>query len=249
MNRLKGKRILITEASEGLGRALAFAFVQESAEALVIVARNKDRLTKTASELRQISNQTWVHAIVADIGIYKDVDRIIATTLKSLEGRIDILINNASILGPSPMPLLLDYPIEAFQKVLNTNLIGPFLIIRSVLPSMIENGGSIINVTSAAGVVGYPGWGAYGISKFGLEGMSQTWAAELSDTAVRVNWVDPGSMNSAMHRAAEPHEDPAQWADPATVTEIFIYLASDESIDITGMRFRAQEEWKKTSKT
>ena len=88
---------------------------------------------------------------------------------------------------------------------------------------MTEIGGSIINVTSDAGVVGYPGWGAYGISKFGLEGMSQTWASELEETGVRVNWVDPGNMNTAMHRAAEPEEDPSQWADPADVTEVFLF--------------------------
>ena len=96
-------------------------------------------------------------------------------------------------------------------------------------------------VASDAGIVGYPGWGAYGISKFGLEGMSQTWAAELAETKVRVNWVDPGSMNTAMHRAAEPDEDPCEWADPAKVTEVFIYLASDESQQVTGRRLQAQE--------
>jgi NAD(P)-dependent dehydrogenase (short-subunit alcohol dehydrogenase family) len=106
---------------------------------------------------------------------------------------------------------------------------------------MIEQGGSIINVTSDAGIVGYAGWGAYGISKFGLEGMSQTWAAELEESKVRVNLVDPGSMNTAMHRAAEPDEDPSQWADPAGVTEVFIYLASDESEGVTAQRFQAQE--------
>ena len=106
---------------------------------------------------------------------------------------------------------------------------------------MFEQGGSIINVTSDAGIVGYPGWGAYGISKFGLEGMSQTWAAELAETEVRVNWVDPGSMNTAMHRAAEPDEDPEKWADPADVTEVFIYLASDESKGVSGRRFEAQK--------
>ncbi len=107
---------------------------------------------------------------------------------------------------------------------------------------MIENGGSIINVTSDAGVNGYPGWGAYGISKFGIEGMSQTWAAELEDSGVRVNWVDPGDMNTAMHRAAEPDEDPTQWADPADATEVFIYLASDESHHVNGQRFQAQKQ-------
>jgi len=82
------------------------------------------------------------------------------------------------------MPNLLDYPVEDFRNVLDTNLIGPFLLIKSALPAIIEGGGSIINVTSDAGQVGYPCWGAYGISKFGLEGMSQTWASELENTEV-----------------------------------------------------------------
>ena len=140
-----------------------------------------------------------------------------------------MLVNNASTLGPTPMPYLLDYPLDEFRRALNVNLIAPFLLIKKVLPAMIECGGSIINVTSDAGVIGYPRWGAYGISKFGLEGLSQTWAAELEDSGVRVNWVDPGSMNTEMHRAAEPDEDPAEWADPADVTGVFVYLASDAS--------------------
>jgi len=142
------------------------------------------------------------------------------------------------------MPNLLDYPVEDFREVLDTNLIGPFLLIKNALPAMIERGGSIINVTSDAGHVGYPGWGAYGISKFGLEGMSQTWASELEESGVRVNWVDPGNMNTAMHRAAEPEEDPTEWANPADVTDVFVFLTSDESKGVTGKRFQAQENWK-----
>src|SRR5262249_48403508 len=150
-------------------------------------------------------------------------------------------VTNASVLGPTPLPYLLDYPLEDFRSVLGTNLVAPFLLIKKVLPAMVERGGSIINVTSDAGVVGYPGWGAYGISKFGIEGMSRTWAAELEGSGVRLNWVDPGSMNTAMHRAAEPDEDPSQWADPADVTGVFVYLASDESRGVHGRRFEAQE--------
>ncbi len=121
----------------------------------------------------------------------EDIERVVATTLTEFNGRLDVLINNASSIGLSPMSFLLDYPLEDFRNVINTNLIAPFLLIKKHCPAMIENGGSIINVTSDAGVNGYPGWGAYGISKFGIEGMSQTWAAELEDSGVRVNWVDP----------------------------------------------------------
>ena len=249
MKQLYGKMAIITGASEGLGRSLALAFAREGAESLSIVARNKERLEIVSHQISNLYPGTKVIAIAGDISLAEDVERIVATTLKAFEGRVDILLNNASTLGPTPMPYLLDYPLEDFRRVVNTNLIGPFLMIRNVLPSMIENGGSIINVTSDAGVVGYPGWGAYGISKFALEGMSETWAAELQDTNVRVNLVDPGDMNTSMHRAAEPGEDPGQWADPASVTEVFIYLASDKSKSITGQRFMAQEEWKESLKT
>jgi NAD(P)-dependent dehydrogenase (short-subunit alcohol dehydrogenase family) len=241
MNRLNRKKILITGASRGLGRQLALDFAREGAAALALCARHSQPLEKVRDEVMVVAPEIKVVLIEADLSRPLDIERLFAITLHEFHGRLDILVNNASMLGPSPMPYLLDYPLEEFQAVLNANLIGPFLAIRKALPAMIEHGGSIINVTSDAGIVGYAGWGAYGISKFGLEGMSQTWAAELAESKVRVNWVDPGSMNTAMHRAAEPDEDPSQWADPAEVTEVFIYLASDESAEVTARRFQAQE--------
>jgi NAD(P)-dependent dehydrogenase (short-subunit alcohol dehydrogenase family) len=241
MNRLNRKKILITGASQGLGRQLALDFAREGAAALALCARHSQPLDKVRDEVMVVAPEIKVVLIEADLSRPLDIERLFAITLHEFHGRLDVLVNNASVLGPSPMPYLLDYPLEEFQAVLNTNLIGPFLAIRKALPAMIEHGGSIINVTSDAGIVGYAGWGAYGISKFGLEGMSQTWAAELAESKVRVNWIDPGSMNTAMHRAAEPDEDPSQWADPAEVTEVFIYLASDESAGVTARRFQAQE--------
>jgi NAD(P)-dependent dehydrogenase (short-subunit alcohol dehydrogenase family) len=241
MNRLNTKHVLITGASQGLGRQLALDFSREGAAGLALCARNLNSLKLLQQEILRITPETKVIVIEADVSRAADVERLFAVTLSAFHGRLDVLINNASALGPSPMPYLLDYPPEDFHTVLNTNLVGPYLAIREALPAMFERGGSIINVTSDAGIVGYPGWGAYGISKFGLEGMSQTWAAELAETQVRVNWVDPGNMNTAMHRAAEPDEDPGQWADPADVTEVFIYLASDESTGVSGRRFEAQK--------
>lgn len=242
MQRLQGKYVLITGASEGLGREMAIAYTKQGVAGIAIVARGEGKLSEVRDRLKEIAPQTQVLSILADLVRQEDIERVVATTLNEFNGRLDILVNNASAIGPSPMPFLLDYPLEDFRNVINTNLIAPFLLIKKTLPAMIENGGSIINVTSDAGVTGYPGWGAYGISKFGIEGMSQTWAAELEESNVRVNWVDPGNMNTAMHRAAEPEEDPTQWADPADATEVFIYLASDESQDVNGQRFQAQEE-------
>jgi NAD(P)-dependent dehydrogenase (short-subunit alcohol dehydrogenase family) len=244
MNKLAGKNILVTGASQGLGREIALRFVREGAAGLSLVARHIDQLNAVRDEIRKVSLKIEIVIIEADVSKSRDIERMVATTLAQFKGSLDVLVNNASTIGPSPMPSLLDYPVEDFRNVIDTNLIGPFLLIKNALPAMIERGGSIINVTSDAGQVGYPGWGAYGISKFGLEGMSQTWASELEETNVRVNWVDPGNMNTAMHRAAEPEEDPTEWANPADVTDIFLFLASDESKDVTGKRFQAQEDWK-----
>jgi NAD(P)-dependent dehydrogenase (short-subunit alcohol dehydrogenase family) len=240
MNRLAGKYALITGGSQGLGRQLAITFVKEGAAGICIVARRSEFLDEVRNRLTEINPKIKIITVSADLSRQEDVERVVAIALHDFDGRLDILVNNASTIGPSPMPYLLDYPLEDFRYVINTNLIAPFLFIKKLLPAMIENGGSIINITSDAGSTGYPGWGAYGISKFGIEGMSQTWAAELHGTGVRVNYVDPGNMNTGMHRAAEPDEDPTQWADPADITEVFVYLASDESKDINGKKFRAQ---------
>jgi NAD(P)-dependent dehydrogenase (short-subunit alcohol dehydrogenase family) len=241
MNRLIGKTALITGASRGLGYQLALDFARQGAAGLALVARNAAALREVCEAIRAAAPQVRVVVLAADLAREEDVERVVAAALHEFGGRLDVLINNASVLGPTPLPYLLDYPLEDFRAVLGTNLVAPFLLIKKVLPAMVEHGGSIINVTSDAGVVGYSGWGAYGISKFGIEGMSRTWAAELAGSKVRLNWIDPGSMNTAMHRAAEPDEDPSQWADPAEVTGVFLYLASDESRDVHGQRFEAQE--------
>jgi NAD(P)-dependent dehydrogenase (short-subunit alcohol dehydrogenase family) len=173
-SKLSGKNILITGASQGLGRQLALDFARAEAAKIALVARHRDALEKVRDELRALAPNVNVLLIVADVSKPRDIERIVAATLSEFEGGLDVLVNNASTIGPSPMPYLLDYPLEDFQEVISTNLLGPFLLIKAALPAMIERGGSIINVTSDAGVVGYPGWGAYGISKFGLEGMSQS---------------------------------------------------------------------------
>jgi NAD(P)-dependent dehydrogenase (short-subunit alcohol dehydrogenase family) len=207
---------------------------------LSLVARRIEPLKKVRDEIRKITDQTKVLLITADVGQEADIERIVAVTLSEFRGRLYVLVNNASTIGPSPMPLLLDFPLAEFRRVLDTNLVGPFLLTKKLLPAIAQTEGSVINVTSDAGATGYPGWGAYGVSKFGLEGLSQTWAAELEGSGVRVNWVDPGDMNTAMHRAAEPDGNPSEWANPADVTDVFVFLASDESSAVNGKRFQAQ---------
>jgi NAD(P)-dependent dehydrogenase (short-subunit alcohol dehydrogenase family) len=239
MPELKGQVALITGASRGLGHALALEFARQGAD-LVVNSRafSANQLEQTRREVEALGAK--VLTVVADVADRADVERLAAEALARF-GRVDILVNNASELGPTPMPYLTDYPIEYFEKVLRTNVIAPFLLTRALIGQMLARGaGSIINVSSDAGVVGYPGWGAYGISKAALDHLTRTWGAELAGTGVRINSVDPGSMDTEMHRAAEPEEDPAQWAKPEQVTEVFVYLASNEAKEVSGQRFDAQ---------
>lgn len=119
---------------------------------------------------RAVVLRTKVLVIQADVSLTRDIERMVATTLDAFGGHLDVLVNNASVLGPSPMPYLLDYPLEDFQEVLNANLIGPFLLIRKFLPAMIDQGGSIINVTSDAGIVGYQGGAPMASANLGWRG-------------------------------------------------------------------------------
>jgi NAD(P)-dependent dehydrogenase (short-subunit alcohol dehydrogenase family) len=136
-------------------------------------------------------------------------------------------VNNASELGPTPLPYLIDYPPHVFSDVLKVNLMAPFHLIWSLLGGMIQRrSGVIINVSSDVAVNGYAGWGAYSVSKAALDGLTRTWAAELQDTGVKIYAVDPTDMNTAMHRAAVPEDDPASLADPANIAEAFVELAT-----------------------
>ncbi|RDU35756.1 SDR family NAD(P)-dependent oxidoreductase [Neobacillus piezotolerans] len=234
----KIKNVMITGASRGLGKALALAFAKQGAR-LSICARNEEALLEVKKEA-EAAGAAEVLAIRADISIARDVERYVALTEERF-GQIDVLINNASILGPSPMPMLLDYPEEDFAEVIRVNTMSTFLVTRRVLPAMIQrDSGSIINVTSEAGNTGYAGWGAYGISKFAVEGLTETWADELSETGVRVNMVDPGEMDTDMHQLAVPDCD-YELADPNDVVPVFLYLASEEAASVSGQRISAQE--------
>jgi NAD(P)-dependent dehydrogenase (short-subunit alcohol dehydrogenase family) len=237
---LHGKVCLVTGASRGLGRALALDFARAGA-AVVINSRSPSAPDLAQTELQIRSLKASVLSVVADVSRRADVERLAGESLSRF-GRVDVLVNNASALGPTPMPYLLDYPIEDFEQVMRTNVTAPFMLTRALIGQMLaRHSGSIINVSSDAGIVGYPTWGAYGVSKAALDHLTRTWAAELDGSGVRANGVDPGDMNTAMKRASEPDGDTSQWAPPETVTPVFLYLASDESAGVNGQRFSAQE--------
>jgi NAD(P)-dependent dehydrogenase (short-subunit alcohol dehydrogenase family) len=231
---LQGKVAIITGASRGLGRALALAFAEQGAN-LVISARSAESLDPVAEEARESGAE--VLAIPADVSRGAHVENLVGAAVDEF-GRIDVLVNNAGLLGPR-VPIV-EYPEDEWRNVLDANLTGPFVLAKAVIPHMLE-GGSIINVTSGVSVEGRPNWGAYSVSKFGVEGLTQILAAELEEHGIRVNSVDPGGMRTEMRAAAYPDEDPMTRVTPEENTDVFLYLASDESNDVSGERFKAQE--------
>jgi NAD(P)-dependent dehydrogenase (short-subunit alcohol dehydrogenase family) len=237
---LKGATVLITGASRGLGRAAALAFARAGANLVLNSRAGSARLLEeTAALVREQGAQTLT--VSADLAVRADVERLAADALARF-GRVDVLINNASSLGPTPLPLLADASYEAVSETLAANLLGPFLLTRELLGPMLARGdGLVIAISSDAAVEGYPGWGVYGLSKSALDGMTRVWAAELEGTGVAAVAVDPGSMNTEMHRLAEPDEDPSSWADPATVAPVLLRIARAPRAAVNGRRFVAQD--------
>jgi NAD(P)-dependent dehydrogenase (short-subunit alcohol dehydrogenase family) len=231
---LKDKVTLITGASQGLGRALALAFAREGAR-VVVNARSEESVRPVAEEVEGTGAE--VLAVAADVSEGADVERLIGKSVERF-GKIDVLVNNAGLLGPRVA--IEDYPEEEWRKVVDANLTGPFLVSKAAIPYL-SDGASIINVVSGVSVEGRAEWGAYSVSKFGMEGLNQILAAELAERGVRVNAVDPGGMRTDMRAAAYPEEDPQTRIAPEENTAVFLYLASDESRDVTGERFKAQE--------
>lgn len=233
--RLQGKVALITGGSAGLGSALARRFAEEGA-AVSICGRKDGPIRATCEEVEAIGGRCL--GVVADVTSPDDVGRWLSLARAEL-GPIDALVNNASVLGDRTA--IEEYDLDTWRSVLEVNLTGAFVCSKAAVPYLRETSGSLINVSSGVGDHGRPYWGAYCVSKNGLEAMSELMAGELSDDGVRVNAVDPGSMRTDMRAAAYPEEDPLSLPEPYEVTEVFVYLASDGSREVTGERFRAKE--------
>jgi NAD(P)-dependent dehydrogenase (short-subunit alcohol dehydrogenase family) len=233
---LTGKSALVTGASRGLGRALAEQLAAAGAR-VVLVARSEPELTRVAEGIRRAGGEA--HALAFDVSRKEDVYPL-AGAAAALVGPIDLLIHNASHLGPTPLRLLLDTECEDLSSVLETNVVGPFRLSRALAGSMaLRKTGTIVHISSDAAVNAYERWGAYAVSKAALDHLSRLWAAELLERGVRVLSVDPGEMDTVMHREALPEADSTTLARPEHVAARILELLCDENVP-SGSRVEAQ---------
>jgi NAD(P)-dependent dehydrogenase (short-subunit alcohol dehydrogenase family) len=212
--KLRGKAVLVTGGSRGLGAALGAELAGRGAR-VVLVARGQAALEETVAAIRRGGGEA--HALVADVGDKEAIYPLVGAAT-ALVGPLDAVILNASTLGPTPLRELSETECEDFARVLEVNLLGPFRLARAVLGSMTLRGqGLIVGISSDAAVEGYPGWGAYGVSKAALDHLLRTWAAEVKDPGIRFLSVDPGEMDTAMHAEAVPDADRSTLASAADV--------------------------------
>ena len=219
---------IITGASRGLGLALARALAQQGWN-LIIDARGAAALDAVRDELSRLTHVVALGGDIAD-----RAHRRALVVAARAAGGIDVLINNASILGPSPQPRLLDYPLDSLEQVYRTNVIAPLGLVQAARHDL-KPGARLINVTSDAGVQPYAGWGGYGSSKAALEQLSAILAAE--NPTFLVYWIDPGDMRTHMQQQAYPGEDISDRPLPEASVPGFIELIDG---DLPSGRYEAR---------
>jgi NAD(P)-dependent dehydrogenase (short-subunit alcohol dehydrogenase family) len=210
-DRFSGLRVAVTGGTSGLGLALVDELVRRGAH-VAFVARRRELVEGVGRE------HPGTHGIVGDISEKSDIYPMAMQIVGELGG-LDILINNASDLGPTPLSLLGDTDCEDLERALATNLIGPFRLTRALLGALAASaregrGAVVLNVSSDAAINAYPRWGAYGTSKAALHQLSRIWDAELATEGVRFLSLDPGDMDTPLHAIAVPDADPATLRRP-----------------------------------
>jgi uncharacterized protein (TIGR02246 family) len=231
---------LITGASRGLGATLA-GFLAGQGYSLILTARGGDALQTTAETLKKY--HTAVIALAGDVTDPAHRQQLLEAA-QSL-GRLDLLVNNASELGPSPLPALADYPLDVLERVFAANVIAPVALTQILLPLLKASEGLVVNISSDAAVGGYENWGGYGASKAALDLISKTQAGELRSSSVGVVSVDPGDMRTAMHQQAFPGEDISNRPEPDVTLPFWAWLLAQDHLAVSGERFQAQaDQWK-----
>ena len=225
---LRGKNVLVTGAGRGLGEALARSLAARGAR-LLLVSRTPTDVERVARSIREQGGVA--HALSADIGD-KDAIYPLAGAATALLGVFDLVVHNASTLGPTPLALLLDTTCEDFERALAVNVVGPFRLTKVLAGAMaLRQHGTIVFVSSDASVNAYPTWGAYGVSKAAADHLARSLAVELESAGVRVLTVDPGEMDTRMHADAVPEADRKALRRPTAVAESLAKLL--ETIDFT----------------
>ena len=212
VTRLSGIRIAVTGGTSGLGLALVDLLHQAGAH-VAFVARTRARVEQVARD------HPGTHGIVGDVAAKDDIYPMALQILGELGG-LDVLINNASDLGPIPLALLGDTECEDLERAIATNVLGPFRLTKALLGALAASardgrGAVVLNISSDAAVNAYPTWGAYSASKAALRHLTHIWDAELSAEGVRFLSIDPGDMDTPMHAAAVPDADRSTLKQPA----------------------------------
>jgi NAD(P)-dependent dehydrogenase (short-subunit alcohol dehydrogenase family) len=206
-------RVAITGGTSGLGLALVRELLDRGAKVAFIA--------RTPRDVERVSTEhADAHGIIGDISRQHDIYPI-ATQILGALGGVDVLINNASDLGPTPLALLADTECETFQRALETNVLGPFRLTKALLGSLAASaregtGAVVLNISSDAAINPYPRWGAYGVSKAALHHLSRIWNEELAPEGITVLSLDPGDMDTPLHALAVPDADRSQLKRPAT---------------------------------
>jgi NAD(P)-dependent dehydrogenase (short-subunit alcohol dehydrogenase family) len=226
---------LITGGSQGLGRTVA-EFLAAQGYDLLITARGSEDLETAAREL--LRHGGYVIALAGDVADPAHRERL-GQAARDL-GRLDILFNNASTLGETPLPPLTAYPLEDLEQAFRVNVAAPIALVQAVLPLLEASGGLIVNISSDAAVGGYPGWGGYGLTKAALDLASLTLAHELKGVGVVA--VDPGDLRTRMHQEAFPGEDISDRPLPEVTLPFWAWLFGQPREAVTGRRYRAQAE-------
>jgi len=229
------KLAVITGASRGLGRVLA-GFLAKQGHVLIITARGEDGLRAASDELASMGSP--VVSIPGDVSDGAHRRRVLEAAERW--GRIDLLVNNASDLGDTPLPPLGKAARQTFRRVLEVNTIAPLALIQEALPLLIRSHGLVVNISSDAAVGGYRGWGVYGSSKAALDLVTKTIAAELREEGVAVVSVDPGDMRTKMQQDAYPGQDISDRPLPDVTLPFWAWLLSQEPMKVSGMRYQAQ---------
>jgi NAD(P)-dependent dehydrogenase (short-subunit alcohol dehydrogenase family) len=240
--KLEGKIALVTGGGRGIGKAIARTFAREGAK-VVICSRSGLELKETEKEIKGEGKDVLIH--VADVTSIREVQRLFKT-IKSYFGPVDLLINNASILGPKSE--ILSYPYQEWIRVIDVNLTGVFNVTQSALRQMIpKKSGCIVNISSGVGRQGKALWGAYAVSKFGVEGLTQVLAEETAPHQIRVYSLNPGPTRTKMRAAACPDEDPLTLPPPEKIAETCLYLVTTLTLGDSGRTFDAASLFEKAN--